>query len=64
VRPPLDPVGELGQQLAGVTQVQRRAEVTWTINWSGGSTYGSLPPLTTTATTTVVVTELRAVITG
>jgi hypothetical protein len=42
-----------------------RAEVTWTINWSGDdNSYGTMPPLTTTTTTTVVVTELRAVITG
>jgi hypothetical protein len=41
-----------------------RAEVTWSIHWSGGNTFGTMPPLTTTATTTVIVTELRAVITG
>jgi hypothetical protein len=42
-----------------------RAEVTWTISWTGDdNSYGTMPPLTTTATTTVVVTELRAVITG
>jgi hypothetical protein len=42
-----------------------RAEVTWTINWSGDDgTYGSVPPLTTTTTTTITVTELRAVVTG
>jgi hypothetical protein len=41
-----------------------RAEVTWTIHWRGGDTFGTMPPLTTTATTVVTVTELRAVITG
>jgi hypothetical protein len=42
-----------------------RAEVTWTITWSGDDgTYGTVPTLTTTATTQVTVTELRTVVTG
>jgi hypothetical protein len=41
-----------------------RAVATWDINWSGGGMSGTLPPITTTTTINVTVTELRAVITA
>lgn len=40
------------------------AVATWDITWTGGGMTGALPPITTTTTAEVTVTELRAYITG
>lgn len=41
-----------------------RAVATWDISWSGGGYSGAEPAITTTTTATVIVRELRAVVTG
>ncbi|GIH10050.1 hypothetical protein Rhe02_81170 [Rhizocola hellebori] len=41
-----------------------QAVATWDITWTGGGMSGVLPPITTTTTIDITVTELRAVITG
>jgi hypothetical protein len=41
-----------------------RAAITWQITWTGGGITGTLPPITTSTTTPITVTELRAVITN
>lgn len=41
-----------------------QAVATWDITWTGGGMSGTLPPITTTTTVDLTVTELRAYITG